>query len=76
MEILGFHLVLDTNEKIRLGGSMISRQGNTAPEGYIKISKLLDDVIKNKYITDEENPKPVKRRWDFFFLERFLKQLR
>lgn len=46
MDVIGFHLVLDTNEKIRLGGSMISRQGNAAPEGYIKISKLLDEVIK------------------------------
>lgn len=47
MEVVGFHIVLKTNEKIRLGGDMISRQGNTAPESYIKISRLLDEVIKN-----------------------------
>jgi len=46
MEVVGFHIVLKTNEKIRLGGSMISRQGSATPEGYTKISKLLDDVIK------------------------------
>jgi len=47
MEVVGFHIVLKTNEKIRLGGSMISRQGATTPEGYIKISKLLEEVLKN-----------------------------
>ena len=47
MEVVGFQLILKTNEKIRLGGSMISRQSGTTPEGYTKISKLLDEVIKS-----------------------------
>lgn len=47
MEVVGFHIVLKTNEKIRLGGSMISRRGSTTPEDYIKVSKLLDEVIRN-----------------------------
>ena len=47
MEVVGFHIVLKTDEKIRLGGSMISRQGSITPEGYTKISKLLDEVIKS-----------------------------
>ncbi|MGB8983887.1 MAG: hypothetical protein WCC12_18600 [Anaerolineales bacterium] len=48
MDVIGFHLALKTSERIRLGGSVISRQGDAIPEGYTKISNMLDEVFKNK----------------------------